>query len=606
MKRIINERGITLTTLVITIVVLMIVTFSITTSVKSTIETRNYNSVKEDIINLSEAIKAYYLEKGELPIDKTLKYDLIDYGIPDNDINPNDNENYYRIRTTVLKDVRLNKGGLENNDINADTDDMYVVNEKSFTVYYLKGAVLNKVKHYTIVDNFSGGGFAEDYYSRVTYPIFSVITEQSNNSKDKTVADTGEVVTLKMISKYEEKDFTQGPTVTMNGEDVTDTLIWEGNVLTATYIIPVDTSKLNYGDTVEFEISNYTVKDKDEIITGEVITDVNFGKKVTRKHVTLVEAFKDGSIKVGDFLNYNDYVDESKTYTTVTNENGWADQTYKATKETYWQVLGLDETGKRLMLISQSPIKKEMKTDSTAKDWEKSPYLVLKGAYGYINCKQILNNISGIYSTNIGTAKSMTAEEINRLIGVTVDYTNKKVYANMNPETNIDEDGTLGNQYTYKAANDYTPSSYINNKTNATEGTKTDPATSYRYSWGNLTIDDALKTILFSGINAYEHYAKSYWLASSGVFANSSFAFFGPGNVCSGDVRTCSTIFISYGDWIAGGFGVRPLVYLNSNITVEDLHVIEGQEDDWSTYSTGVDAPSGDASNGEAGNRNGL
>lgn len=602
MKRIINDRGITLTTLVITIVVLMIVTFSITTSVKSTIETRNYNSVKEDIINLSEAIKAYYLEKGELPIDKTLKYDLIDYGIPDNDINPNDNENYYRIRTTLLQDVRLNRGEFENNDANSDTDDMYVVNEKSFTVYYLKGAVLNKVKHYTIVDNFSGGGFAEDYYSRVTYPIFSVITEQSNNSKDKTVADTGEVVTLKMISKYEEKDFTQLPTVTMNGEDVTNTLLWEGNVLTATYIIPVDISKLNYGDTVEFEIYNYSVKNKDEVITGEKITDVNFGKKVTRKHVTLVEAFKDGSIKVGDFLNYNDYVDESKTYTTVTNENGWADQTYKATKKTYWQVLGLDKTGKRLMLISQSPIKKEMKTETTAKDWEKSPYLVLKGAYGYINCKQILNNISGIYSTNIGTAQSMTAEEINRLIGVTVDYTNKKVYANTDTSTNIDQCGVLGNQYTYKAS-DYTPESYINDKTNATEGTKTDPATIYYYPWNKLTIDDTLKTILFSGTTSDVNFAKSYVLASPAVGARSGDAYFGPGVVFGGLVFDGSAVFYSYGNWDAVDYSVRPLVYLNSNITTEDLHVIDGQEDDWSAYSNlHPEIKSGDASNGEAGN----
>ena len=138
-------------------------------------------------------------------------------------------------------------------------------------------------------------------------------------------------------------------------------------------------------------------------------------------------------------------MDDSKTYTTVTNENGWADQTYKETKETNWQVLGLDSTGTKVMLISQSPIKKEMKTETTAKDWEKSPYLVLKGAYGYIKCKQILNNISRIYSTNIGTAQSITAEEINRLIGVTVDYTNKKVYENTNPITYLDDWGVLGN-----------------------------------------------------------------------------------------------------------------------------------------------------------------
>ena len=58
-------------------------------------------------------------------------------------------------------------------------------------------------------------------------------------------------------------------------------------------------------------------------------------------------------------------MDETKTCTTLTNENGWADQKYTATKNTYWQVLGLDSTGEKLMLISQSPIKKEMKEEQT-------------------------------------------------------------------------------------------------------------------------------------------------------------------------------------------------------------------------------------------------
>ena len=319
---------------------------------------------------------------------------------------------------------------------------------------------------------------------------------------------------------------------------------------------------------------------------------------------TLVQAFKDNEIKVGDYLNYNDYVDETKTCTTLTNENGWADQKYTATKNTYWQVLGLDSTGEKLMLISQSPIKKEMKTDDTAEDWEKSPYLILKGAYSYVNGKTILNNISGVYSTELGEAKSITAEEINRLIGVTVDYTNKKVYANSNPDVNIDEYKVLGEQYTY-TADDYTPESYIDNKSHATAGEKTDPATAYMYNWENLTIDDTLKTMLFSGTTSDANDAKSYWLASSGVDARSIFAFFGPSHVFNGFVYSFTYLFRSNGKWNAYGLAVRPVVYLNSEITVEDLHVIDGQEDNWSAYSNNGAVASGSSSNGEAGNSGG-
>ena len=338
------------------------------------------------------------------------------------------------------------------------------------------------------------------------------------------------------------------------------------------------------------------IKDTRELQVGKEIIKFPSDAK------TLVQAFNDGEIQVGDYLNYNDYVDETKTCTTATNENGWADQKYTATKNTYWQVLGLDETGERLMLISQSPIKKEMKTSDTAEEWEKTPYLVLKGAYGYVNCKQILNNVSGIYSTSLGTAKSLTAEEINRLIGVTVDYTNKIVYANSDPSTNIDKVGVLGNQYTYTET-DYTPESYINSKTNATAGTKTDPATAYGYQWGNLTINDTLKTILFNGTTSDANFAKSYWLASPAVGANSDCAYFGPGVVAIGRVYAGSALFVSNGRWRAISFGVRPVVYLESNVTVEDLHIIDGQEEDWSAYSnSNPQVARGNSSTGEAGN----
>ena len=339
---------------------------------------------------------------------------------------------------------------------------------------------------------------------------------------------------------------------------------------------------------------------------------------------TLVQAFKDNEIKVGDYLNYNDYVDETKTCTTLTNENGWADQKYTATKNTYWQVLGLDSTGEKLMLISQSPIKKEMKEEQTTgviknkirlasienavklavtalpKDWETTPYLVLKGAYSYVNGKTILNNISGIYNTELGEAKSITAEEINRLVGgITVDYENKTVYSNADKTTSIG--GTTNKtSYTYQEG-DYSPKSYIE-KTTETKG-ESISADYYAYAWANLAISDTLKTILFSGTTEDANFAKSYWLASSGVRARSSRAGFGPGFVFDGVVASEGDLFYSDGVWYANGLAVRPVVYLNSEITVEDLHVIDGQEDNWSTYNnSNPQVASGDASNGEEGN----
>ena len=223
----------------------------------------------------------------------------------------------------------------------------------------------------------------------------------------------------------------------------------------------------------------------------------------------------------------------------------------------------------------------------------------MKGAYGYVNGKTILNNISGVYSTELGEAKSITAEEINRLVGgITVDYENKTVYSNADKTTSIG--GTTNKtSYTYQEG-DYSPKSYIE-KTTETKG-ESISADYYAYAWANLAISDTLKTMLFSGTTEDANFAKSYWLASSGVHANSSRAGFGPGVVRNGVVSSDGRLFDSYGIWYARGLAVRPVVYLNSEITVEDLHIIDGQEDNWSAYNnSNPQVASGNASNGLAG-----
>lgn len=275
MKKIKNEKGITLVTLTITIVVLMILSFSINVSVKSTMETRNYNYVKEDIINLSEEVKAYYLKNNSLPIDKTKTYNLTDYGVPSEDINPNDSGNYYRIKTNMLNDVNLNNGGFENNDANEETNDMYVVNETTLTVYYLRGVTFGGQKHYTITDEFSAGGLAEDNYSKTELPIISSVTMQSDNT-NKYEATVGNKVTLKIVSNYK---LTKTPTITIDGTNATANCTWENKTgiveVTINSIKDADGNSKE-GQPIEFSISDYEADGR----TGETITKVNFGKTV--------------------------------------------------------------------------------------------------------------------------------------------------------------------------------------------------------------------------------------------------------------------------------------------------------------------------------------
>ena len=316
---------------------------------------------------------------------------------------------------------------------------------------------------------------------------------------------------------------------------------------------------------------------------------------------TLVQAFKDGEIKVGDYLNYNTKVDTSKSYKSETNQNGWADQTYTATQETSWRVLGLNESKDQLILISANPIAKNMYTSST-NDWDKNPYLYMKGAYGYVNCVKMLDGISGIYSTSLGTAKSLTAKEINRLLGVTVDKENKKVYVNTAPDTNIDVYGVLGDTYTYTST-DYTPESYIAGKNVDTNKTPSVTSDVYWYAWRNLTIDATLKEMLFSKTTRSDKFSKAYWLASPGADAGESGVNFGPGYVINGFVAEGGNIlFSSDGYWFASRLSVRPVVYLNSEVSVDDLQKTEAGTDTWNYDNSDLDVADGNKDNGKAGN----
>ena len=184
MKKVKEERGRTLISLTITILVMTVLTVTLTASLNSTTELKRFNEVKSDVLALSQEVKAYYLKNGTLPVDKTVGYDVTTSGsrffIPDKDRNPNDSGSYYAIDWTLL-DIKLTKG-------NKNTEkDVYVVNEKSFTVYYLDGIELGSDRYYTMEDSFKSGSHTEEYYSKVSLPIISVVTMESSN-ENKEIA----------------------------------------------------------------------------------------------------------------------------------------------------------------------------------------------------------------------------------------------------------------------------------------------------------------------------------------------------------------------------------------------------------------------------------
>ena len=255
MRRIKSEKGITLIELTITIAVLLVLAGITTTlGISSILELRDFNAVKSDIIELTEAVQTYYLENEKLPLeDETLR---IDFTPPEDNKNPNDSGEYYEIDATLLEGVTLQRKRRT-----------YLVDKQSLTVYCKEGVEYQGKTYYTILDN----NDTSDYYNQINLPIISTVIFESNNNINKYWATSGDTVTLKFFTNYE-----INPTVTINGTATTVTWNSDKRIGTATYKI----EEIKTPDTkIEFSISNYTANGKE----GETINKPTFSDGVTLK-----------------------------------------------------------------------------------------------------------------------------------------------------------------------------------------------------------------------------------------------------------------------------------------------------------------------------------
>ncbi len=250
-----EERGITLIELTITITVLLILA-SVTTQLGlgKTMELKRYNAVKSDIIELTEAVQTYYMEKGELPLEDAETQ--VEFTPPEDNKNPNDSGEYYEIDISLLESVNIQ-----------NKRNTYLVDKQSLTVYCQEGVEYQGKTYYTILDN----NETTDYYNQVDLPIISIVTFESNNSINKYWATERDTVTLKLFTNYE-----INPTVMINGTNVNINWSEDRKIGTATYKI----EEIKTPDTkIEFSISNYTANGK----VGETIDRPTFSDGITLK-----------------------------------------------------------------------------------------------------------------------------------------------------------------------------------------------------------------------------------------------------------------------------------------------------------------------------------
>lgn len=157
-----KNKGITLISLIITIIILLILVTTTSVNIGNYKDKKEKVDFQNDMQRLEEGITQYYAREKKLPIRN--KY--TNTAMLEDIKNKNDNENYYIIDIDkIVKELNFGKAYNDIKDIipvetNIPKDsnkkinflDIYIINEKSHSIYYPKGVKYGDKIRYTIYE----------------------------------------------------------------------------------------------------------------------------------------------------------------------------------------------------------------------------------------------------------------------------------------------------------------------------------------------------------------------------------------------------------------------------------------------------------------------
>ena len=311
------------------------------------------------------------------------------------------------------------------------------------------------------------------------------------------------------------------------------------------------------------------------------------------------------TMKVGDYVDYDPTLEAKAsdlTYTSTADKTG-ADSNQEFNVATYksagygWRVLGV-KNGK-IRLISEEFIGPGTYTDSNR------TYYTLKGQKGFINGIEELNKISAIFGHGKGAEKatSITAEDINEITGYDPatakceegnfnEYGNKVTYTKEG-ETKLSSSATNGQKWsgtqntlnyydksnkTFKTLTSgstqitstfyyYNPTTLNTKQEKPTQGVDENGVynTIYQILFGKYAVNKDSYEISFVGTGTQPR----YWLASESALTVKNGVTWGLRRVNDGKVLNRGIFFSTGTEYSYDDYGVRPIVYLKSDISLE-------------------------------------
>ena len=158
MKKLLNNRGITLASLAIAVIVILILTGTLIYNVKDNLRVANLREMQNDIQNLRDAVSNYYSINGSIPAK--LKYTntdninrIKDAGVINEKADTGD---FYIIDLKELENLTLNYGEDYKHISDATSEeeasqytDIYIINEESQNIFYVEGIRVDNDWFYT-------------------------------------------------------------------------------------------------------------------------------------------------------------------------------------------------------------------------------------------------------------------------------------------------------------------------------------------------------------------------------------------------------------------------------------------------------------------------
>ncbi len=219
-----KNKGVTLITLSIAIIIIIIIVGTLVYNFQNGLETKRLKNMYTDIAVLQDKVSEWYTRYGEIPgeiYDNTEKILTIKTA---KQLNINDGDIYYKIDVQAFDNLTLNYGkGYDDQN----SEDVYIINEQSHRIYYIKGIKSGNIIYYTNekpdenninllsdinIKLYKIVGEERQHYKAGAWTNTDIEAEvmyQNNNQSEKEFIAISKLNEIKQFREYETKKITE-------------------------------------------------------------------------------------------------------------------------------------------------------------------------------------------------------------------------------------------------------------------------------------------------------------------------------------------------------------------------------------------------------------